>query len=234
MAEAHYRWQQPQHQGYQTNIQFDNPKHQGYQTQYQYDQQQQQNGSSASNILAIATLVPVGGTLLFLSGLTLAGTIIGLAMTTPLFVIFSPVLVPAALVIFLSVTGILTSGVFGVTALSSFSWLVRYLSRSRLPQTMGQKVQETTGYLGQKMQETAGYLGQKVQETGDFVGHKMQETGGQVGQMTKEAGQTIQEYERTQEGGRDQITKEGGRGKESGRGQEGGRGREGVNVTVKS
>ncbi|XP_068307322.1 oleosin H2-like [Pyrus communis] len=199
----HYRQQQPQHQGYQSRIQFDNPQHQGYQTHYQYDQQQRypfevgksfrpQNGSSASNLLTIATLVPVGGTLLLLAGLTLAGTIIGLAVTTPLFVIFSPVLVPAVVVVFLSVTGILTSGALGVTALSSFSWLAHYLSRSHLPQTMGQKVQETTGYLGQKVQETTGYLGQKVQETGDFVGHKMQETGGQVGQMTQDVGETIE------------------------------------------
>ncbi|CAN6585405.1 unnamed protein product [Malus baccata var. baccata] len=202
MADQHYRQQQPQHQGYQSHIQFDNPQHQGYQTHYQYDQQQRypfgksfrpQHGSSASDFLAIATLVPVGGTLLLLAGLTLAGTIIGLAVTTPLFVIFSPILVPAVVVIFLSVTGILTSGAFGVTALSSFSWLAHYLSRSRLPQTMGQKVQETTGYLGQMVQETAGYLGQKVEETGDFVGHKMQETGGQVGQMTKDVGETIQQ-----------------------------------------
>ncbi|KAB2609300.1 oleosin 16.4 kDa-like [Pyrus ussuriensis x Pyrus communis] len=201
----HYRQQQPQHQGYQSRIQFDNPQHQGYQTHYHRESFRPQNGSSASNLLTIATLVPVGGTLLLLAGLTMAGTIIGLAVL-------------AVVVVFLSVTGILTSGALGVTALSSFSWLAHYLSRSHLPQTMGQKVQETTGYLGQKVPETTGYLGQKVQETGDFVGHKMQETGGQVGQMTQDVGETIQNK---------------GRGK-TGRAKEGGRSRDGVSVTVRT
>ncbi|KAI5329749.1 hypothetical protein L3X38_029146 [Prunus dulcis] len=220
MAEQHPRPQE--HQGYQTQHQYDQQQqHQGF----QYDDQQQpkgflpQNGPSATHIVAMLTLVPIGGTLLFLSGVTLAGTILGLAVSTPLFVIFSPILVPAALVIGLSVVGILTSGAFGITALSSFSWLARFLRRSRLPEKMGQKVQETTGYLGLKVQETAGYLGQKMQETGGQVGHLLQETGGQVGQKTRETGQNL---DKAQDAGRDQ---------EGGRTKEGGRGREGVTVT---
>ncbi|KAJ6970571.1 hypothetical protein NC653_034995 [Populus alba x Populus x berolinensis] len=73
------------------------------------------------------SLLPVGGTLLFLAGLTLVGTLTGLAVATPLFVIFSPVLVPAALVIGLGVLGFLTSGAFGLTALSSLSWMASYI-----------------------------------------------------------------------------------------------------------
>ncbi|KAM1442561.1 hypothetical protein ACFXTO_010534 [Malus domestica] len=79
----HYHQQQPQHQGYQSHVQFD-----------KWKSFRPQNGSSASNFLASATLVPVEGTLLLLAGLTLAETIIGLALTTPFFVIFSQVLIP--------------------------------------------------------------------------------------------------------------------------------------------
>ncbi|KAI3464128.1 hypothetical protein Pfo_020791, partial [Paulownia fortunei] len=57
---------------------------------------------STSQVLAVVTLFPVGGILLCLAGLTLTGSLIGLAVATPLFVIFSPILVPAALTIALA------------------------------------------------------------------------------------------------------------------------------------
>lgn len=86
---------------------------------------------STSQVIALATLVPLGASLLILAGLTLTVTVIGLAIATPLFVFFSPVLVPAALIIGISVAGVLTSGAFGITSLSSFAWLASYLRRTR-------------------------------------------------------------------------------------------------------
>ncbi|KAI3454446.1 hypothetical protein Pfo_011109 [Paulownia fortunei] len=122
-------------------------------------------GSSTSQVLAVVTLFPVGGILLCLAGIILTGTLIGLAVATPLFVIFSPILVPAALTIALAVTGFLTSGAFGITALSSISWLLNYVRRMRgsLPEQLEQarrRVQETAGHMGQKARET----GQKAQD----------------------------------------------------------------------
>jgi hypothetical protein len=127
-------------------------------------------GPSTSQVLAVVTLLSVGGTLLFLSGLTLVGTLIGLAVTTPVFVIFSPVLVPTALVIGLGVLGFLASGAFGVTALSSLSWMASHsqsLIRGPLTQTLDQAKR--------KAQETAGQVGQKARETGQTVQGKAQE-----------------------------------------------------------
>ncbi|KAG5522953.1 hypothetical protein RHGRI_034936 [Rhododendron griersonianum] len=124
----------------------------------------QEKGPSKQQILAVVAGVPIGGFFLVLSGLTLTGTLIGLTLTTPLFVICSPVLVPAALTIALAVAGFLTSGAFGITALSSLSWIINYLRRSgRMPEQLEQakrRVQETTGQVGQKAREA----GQKAQE----------------------------------------------------------------------
>ncbi|KAG1342850.1 Oleosin isoform 300a [Cocos nucifera] len=92
-----------------------------------------QKGPSASQVLAVVTLLPIGGILLALSGIILTGTVIGLAVVTPLFVIFSPVLVPAALAIGLAVMGFLASGAFGLTALMSLSWVVSYVKGRRGP-----------------------------------------------------------------------------------------------------
>ncbi|XP_011047822.1 PREDICTED: oleosin 16.4 kDa-like [Populus euphratica] len=127
-------------------------------------------GPSTSQVLAVVTLLSVGGSLLFLSGLTLVGTLIGLALTTPVFVIFSPVLVPTALVIGLGVLGFLASGALGVTALSSLSWMANYLHssiRGPLTQTMDQakrKAEETAGKVGQKGRETAQTVQGKATE----------------------------------------------------------------------
>ncbi|RVX18303.1 hypothetical protein CK203_006421 [Vitis vinifera] len=44
-----------------------------------------EKGPSTSQVLAVITLFPVGGILLVLSGLTLAGTLIGLTVATPTF-----------------------------------------------------------------------------------------------------------------------------------------------------
>ena len=102
------------------------------------DPQQQDNymkrKPSNSNVLVLAALVPFGVSLLILVGLTLSATVISLTVVTPLFVIFSPVLLPAALFIALAVAGFLTSGVFGITSISSFAWLATNLRRSHSPE----------------------------------------------------------------------------------------------------
>lgn len=63
-----------------------------------------------------------------LSALTLAWTVIGLALVTPMVVIFSPVLVPAAIAGLLLAAGFLSSGGFVVAALSVLVWMLQYLA----------------------------------------------------------------------------------------------------------
>lgn len=77
--------------------------------------------------------------------------------------IFSPVLVPAVLALGLAVTGFLTSGAFGITALSSLAWLVKYLRQGRsggAVEMAKRRVQDTAGYVGHRARD----LGQKTQE----------------------------------------------------------------------
>lgn len=130
-----------------------------------------EKGPSSSQVLTVVTLFPVGGILLVLAGLTLTGTLIGLAVTTPLFIIFSPILVPAGLVIALSVTGFLTSGAFGLTALSSLTWIANYLREGRgaLPEHMEhakRRLQDTTAHVGQRTKDVGQGLQSKAHEGG--------------------------------------------------------------------
>ncbi|KAI8030396.1 Oleosin 1 [Camellia lanceoleosa] len=94
---------------------------------------QQQNQPQAHHMVKAATAITAGGSLLVLSGLTLAGTVIALALATPLLVIFSPVLVPAAITECLLIMGFLASGGFGVAGISVLSWIYRYVTGKHPP-----------------------------------------------------------------------------------------------------
>ncbi|XP_009404312.2 oleosin 16 kDa-like [Musa acuminata AAA Group] len=96
-------------------------------------QMQQQQQPMSHTVVKAATAAMAGGSMLVLSGLTLAVTVIGLTVATPLLVIFSPVLVPAAMAVFLVATGFLTSGGFGLAALSVLSWMYKYLTGKHPP-----------------------------------------------------------------------------------------------------
>ena len=83
----------------------------------------------ASALAAAALLVPLGGSLLGLSGLVLLTTLAGVALAVPLVVLFSPVLVPAALGAALAAAGFVASGALAVSGLSALVWIVGYVRR---------------------------------------------------------------------------------------------------------
>ncbi|OAY25701.1 oleosin 18.2 kDa [Manihot esculenta] len=128
-----------------------------------------QKGPSASKVIAVVTLLPVGGGLLALAGITLVGTLIGLAIATPLFFIFSPVLVPAAFAIGLAMVAFLASGACGLTGVTSLSWVLQYLRQATraMPEQLDQAKK--------RMQDMAGYVGQKTKEMGQEIQKKAHE-----------------------------------------------------------
>lgn len=87
-------------------------------------------------------------------------------ISIPLFLLFSPVIVPAAITIGLATTGFLTSGMFGLTGLSSISWVMNYLRRTR------GSVPDQLEYAKRRMADAVGYAGQKGKEVGQFVQDK--------------------------------------------------------------
>ncbi|CAK9161766.1 unnamed protein product [Ilex paraguariensis] len=131
-----------------------------------------QKGPSASKVLAVITLLPVGGTLLGLSGVTLVGTLIFLAVTTPLFVIFSPVLVPATITLGLVVIAFLTSGALGLTGLSSLTWVLKYFRQA------GGSMPEQLNHAKRRMQDVTGPgpMDQTIQNKGQEVGKEARRT----------------------------------------------------------
>ncbi|KAL2472517.1 Oleosin 18.5 kDa [Abeliophyllum distichum] len=96
------------------------------QNQQYYGRGQSQQHQLSHQVAKTTTAVTLGGLLMVLSGLTLAATVIGLVLATPLLVIFSPVLVPAAITLIVIFAGFLASGGLGATATFVFYWMYRY------------------------------------------------------------------------------------------------------------
>ncbi|KAF3788781.1 Oleosin [Nymphaea thermarum] len=110
-----------------------------------------------------------GIALLVLSGLTLTGTVVALAAATPLLVIFSPVLVPAAIAAFLIAGGLLSAGGFGVAALSAIAWIYNYVTGKHPPGA------DKVDYARSRIMDTARDVKERAREYGHYVQHKAQE-----------------------------------------------------------
>ncbi|CAI8603890.1 unnamed protein product [Vicia faba] len=104
----------------------------GYNNQHNTNVQQQPPAKSTQLVKA-ATAVTAGSSLLILSGLVLTGTVIALTVITPLFVIFSPVLVPAVVIVALLTLGFFASGGFGVAAVTVLAWNYTYVTGKQPP-----------------------------------------------------------------------------------------------------
>ncbi|KAL8097295.1 hypothetical protein AgCh_030432 [Apium graveolens] len=139
------------------------------------------NTPSTSQVLAVVTLLLVSGTHILLAGITLIGTLKGLALATPLFIIFIPVLVPAALTIGLVVTGFLGSGAFGLIGLSSLSWVLSYFKQA-----------------SQVMPDQIELSKKRAQEMDVYAGHTTQTKVGQAQDTTTTTGRdTSLEYRKS-------------------------------------
>ncbi|XVE97621.1 hypothetical protein REPUB_Repub03eG0034600 [Reevesia pubescens] len=128
-----------------------------------------ESAPSSRQAAKFLTATTLGATLLFLSGLTLTGTVIALIMATPLMVLFSPVLVPAGIAIFLVTTGLLFSGGFGVAAITALSWIYNYVQGKHPPGA------DQLDYARNKLASTARDMTEKAKEYGQYVQHKAQE-----------------------------------------------------------
>ncbi|KMT10659.1 hypothetical protein BVRB_5g117750 [Beta vulgaris subsp. vulgaris] len=142
----------------------------GQEAVHNFKQFLHENAPSSSNILAFLTVFPFGAFLLGLSGLAFIASLVGLALTIPLFILFSPVIVPAALTIGLSVLGFLSSGAFGLTGLSAFSWIINYLRGFRAGDT-----DMSMGHVTRWAHQKAGDMGQRIKEMGQDVSDRARE-----------------------------------------------------------
>ncbi|KAF7072184.1 hypothetical protein CFC21_077348 [Triticum aestivum] len=91
------------------------------------------------------------GSMLLLSALTLTGTVLALIVATPLLVLFSPVLVPAAIAVTMLTAGFVSSGAFGAAAVGVLAWMYKYLSHG----TSSPPGADTVDHAGAKLDSKA-------------------------------------------------------------------------------
>ena len=125
---------------------------------------------SSRQTVKFLTATTIGATLLLLSGLTLTGTVLALIMATPVLVLFSPVLVPAGIALFLVIAGFLFSGGCGVAAITVLSWIYSYVTGKHPPGA------DQLDYARMKIAGTARDMTERAKEYGQYVQHKAQES----------------------------------------------------------
>ena len=101
--------------------------------------------------------------LVALAAALVIGSGIVLTLLSPILLFFSPVLVPAGIVLFLCTAGIVTAGGAGLATLSAVSWLYRYVKgkqprgSDQVDQVMG-RVHETTEHMKHRARDMAAQI----------------------------------------------------------------------------
>ncbi|XP_051199472.1 oleosin H2-like [Lolium perenne] len=134
----------------------------------------------ASALAVAALLVPLGGALLGLSGLVLLGTLAGVSLAVPLVVIFSPVLVPAALGAALAVAGLVAAGALGVSGISTLVWIAGYVRRGGARGDTG----AVAGMVVKPLDSGKRHVAEGAPPT--FVGHRLRDSGDGLSSKAKD------------------------------------------------
>ncbi|KAL5850526.1 hypothetical protein ACOSQ4_008539 [Xanthoceras sorbifolium] len=118
---------------------------------------------SSRKTVKFLTATAIGATLFFISGLTLTGTVLALILATPILILFSPILVPAGIAVFLVIAGFFFSGGCGVAAIMTLSWIYSYVTGKHPPGA------DQLEYARMKIADTARDMTERAKEYGQYV-----------------------------------------------------------------
>lgn len=89
--------------------------------------------STSRKAVKFMTAGTIGAALLVWSGLTLTGTVIAVVVATAVIVMFSPILVPAAIAVFSVISGIVFSSGRCLAAVMVMLWIYNYVTGKHPP-----------------------------------------------------------------------------------------------------
>ncbi|MCO5601211.1 hypothetical protein L7F22_055330 [Adiantum nelumboides] len=101
--------------------------------------------------------------LLALGGMLATGTVITLIVLAPVFLFFSPILLPLGIILFLCTAGFLTAAGAAIATVVAISWVYRYFKGKHPP--------------GADQME---YAMTRLHDTAEQVKHKARDLGGQI------------------------------------------------------
>ncbi|XP_061365202.1 oleosin G [Gastrolobium bilobum] len=129
----------------------------------------QEHSPNSTQLAGLLTLLVTGSILLLLTGLTVAGTIMGLIFFSPLIIVSSPIWVPAGTLLFLATAGFLSMCGFGLVLVASVSWMYRYFRGLHPPGSdrvdyARNRIYDTASHVKDYAREYGGYLQSKVKD----------------------------------------------------------------------
>ncbi|WOK98020.1 oleosin 1-like [Canna indica] len=124
---------------------------------------------NAPNSTQLISFIISGSILLFLSGLTLIGTVMAIVFLGPIVLLTSPIWVPAAFLIFVTAVAIVSACGFGVAVVAGSSWLYRYfmgrhpVGADRVDYARS-RIADTASHVKDYAREYGGYLTNRVKD----------------------------------------------------------------------
>ncbi|KAL2632409.1 hypothetical protein R1flu_017095 [Riccia fluitans] len=86
----------------------------------------QEQAPNQRQLIGAVTIMTIIVLLTTVGGLLMGGLALGAAVLTPVFLFFSPVLVPVGTVLFIGIAGLLSAAGFTLAGFSSVRWLYQY------------------------------------------------------------------------------------------------------------
>ncbi|KAK6925213.1 Oleosin [Dillenia turbinata] len=129
----------------------------------------QHHAPNSSQLIGFVTLVISGTILLFLTGLTVTISVLGLVILAPLIVLSSPIWIPAGAVLFFFVAAFVSVFGFGVAAVAGSAWMYKYFrgfnppGSDRFEYARG-RIADTASQVKGYAREYRGYLQGKVKD----------------------------------------------------------------------
>ncbi|XP_027368210.1 oleosin 1-like [Abrus precatorius] len=116
--------------------------------------------SNSSQFFGVFTLIVTSAILLFLTGLTVIGAIMGLILFSPLIIVTSPIWVPFFTLLFLVTVTFFSMCGFGVVVVAGLTWMYRYFRGLHPPgserlEHARNRIYDCGGYLQKKMMDAA-------------------------------------------------------------------------------
>ncbi|KAL9672576.1 hypothetical protein QQ045_028827 [Rhodiola kirilowii] len=129
----------------------------------------QTHSPNSTQMLGILTLIITVAILLILSGITLTATVLGLIFFSPIILFSSPVWIPLAIFLFVTVASVLGLCGIGLGMVAGGSWMYKYF-RGMNPPGAGRvdyarsRIVDTASHVKDYAKEYGGYLQSRVKD----------------------------------------------------------------------
>ncbi|XP_071730290.1 oleosin 5-like [Rutidosis leptorrhynchoides] len=152
----------------ETQTQFQRPQYENPQYQTHLKQYKHQQISTKTMLFATVVGLTIGGPLLAMMGFSFLATMTLFVVTSPLLLIFSPVIAGALFAVLAALVGFAAAGTMAILGLSALGWVFRTVKTQQLTQGIESAAGKLVDY-GENIKEN-------VKDTGKEWGSQLKQT----------------------------------------------------------